>query len=122
MQTRTTRRAWTRGVRFQVERCFWGGSAISWVSRTQRVTATGTSESEYVALWEGITEVLFLRQVQEFVTPTINDYSVIVNEDNQGAIRMANNKFSSKRTRHIDVKHHAIRDAVEEERLKSNIS
>ena len=56
--------------------------------------------------------------MQEFVTPTINDYSVIVNEDNQGAIIMANNKFSSKRTRHIDVKHHAIRDAVEEGKVK----
>ena len=71
-----------------------GRGAISWFPRTQRVTATGTSESEYVALWEGIIEVLFLRQVQEFVTPTINDYSVIVNEDNQGTIKMANNKFS----------------------------
>ena len=70
-----------------------------------------------MALWEWITEVLFLRQVQEFVTPTINDYSVIVNEDNQGAIKMAD-KFSSKRTRHIDMKHHAIRDAVEEGKVK----
>ncbi|CAN0473389.1 unnamed protein product [Ascophyllum nodosum] len=27
---------------------------------------------------------------------------------------MANNKHSSRRTRHIDVKHHIVRDAVEE--------
>ena len=35
-------------------------------------------------------------------------------EDNQGAIKMANNKHSSKRTRHIDVKHHIFPDAIEE--------
>ncbi|CAN0372224.1 unnamed protein product, partial [Ascophyllum nodosum] len=34
--------------------------------------------------------------------------------DNQGAIKMVNNKHSSRRTRHIDVKHHIVRDAVED--------
>ena len=35
-------------------------------------------------------------------------------EDNQGAMKMANNKHSRRRTRHIDVKHHIVRDAAEE--------
>ena len=33
--------------------------------------------------------------------------------DSQNAIKMANNKHSSRRTRHIDVKHHIVRDPVE---------
>ena len=37
--------------------------AISWHSKIQEVTASGTSEAEYVALSEGVKEVLFLRQV-----------------------------------------------------------
>ena len=37
--------------------------AISWRSRVQEVTASGTSETEYVALSEVVNEVLFLRQV-----------------------------------------------------------
>ena len=36
--------------------------AISWHSRMQEVTASGTSEAEYVALSEVVKEVLFLRQ------------------------------------------------------------
>ena len=41
--------------------------AISWHSRMQEVTASGTSEAEYVALPEVVKEVLFLKQVQEFM-------------------------------------------------------
>ncbi|CAM9933318.1 unnamed protein product [Ascophyllum nodosum] len=66
-----------------------GGGPISWLSRAQRVTASASYGLEYVALAE------------------------IVN-DNQGEIKVANNKHSSRRTRHIDVKHNIVRDAVEE--------
>ena len=37
--------------------------AIIWHSRMQEVTASGTSEAEYVALSEVVKEVIFLRQV-----------------------------------------------------------
>ena len=87
---------------------------ISWFSRAQRVTASASSESEYVALAETVTEIKFLRQVQEFIMPTLKSCTISIMEDNQGAIKMANNKHSSRRTRHIDVKYHIVRDAVEE--------
>ncbi|CAN0193722.1 unnamed protein product [Ascophyllum nodosum] len=77
-----------------------------------RITATATSESEYVALAEVVNELRFLRQVKAFMVPPI-DYNIRVHEDNEGAIKMAENRFSSRRTRHIDVKHHMVRDAVD---------
>ena len=43
--------------------------AANWHSRMQAVTASSTSEAEYVALSEAVKEVIFLRQVQEFVVP-----------------------------------------------------
>ena len=89
-----------------------GGGAVSWFSRAQRITATATSESEYVALAEVVNELRFLRQVKAFMVPPI-DYNIRVHEDNEGAIKMAENRFSSRRTRHIDVKHHMVRDAVD---------
>ena len=46
--------------------------------------------------------------------PDKENCAVPIKEDNQGAINMANNRYSSRRTRHIDVKHHVVRDAVEE--------
>ena len=47
------------------------GGIISWFSRAQRVTASASSESEYVALAEIVNETKFLRQVQEFIVPTL---------------------------------------------------
>ena len=36
---------------------------------------------------------------------------MIVFEDNEGAIKLATNKHANRRTKHIDVKHHLVRDA-----------
>ena len=85
--------------------------AISWHSRIQEVTASGTSEAEYVALSEVVKEVLFLRQVQEFMEPSMRVGAVNVFEDNDGAIKLATNKHVSCRTKPIDVKYHLVRDA-----------
>ena len=89
-----------------------GGGAISWFSRVQKVTAAASSESEYVVPAEVVNEIRFLRQVKCFLTPPIDD-NIVIREDNQGAIKTATNRFSSRRTRHVDVKHHIVRDAVE---------
>ena len=41
------------------------------------------------------------------------DDNIIIREDNEGATKMATNRFSRRRTRHVDVKHYIVRDAVE---------
>ena len=61
-------------------------------------------------------EVLFLRQVQAFIMPSLESNPVDIVEDNQGATKMANNRHPSKR--HIDIKHHLIRDAVDEGKVR----
>ena len=64
-------------------------------------------------LTEIVNKTKFLRHVQELIMPTLRSCTIPIMEDNQGAIKMANNKHSSRRTHHIDVKHHIVRDAVE---------
>ena len=59
-----------------------------------------------------VNELHFLRQVKGFLTPPTDD-KIVIREDNEGTTRMATNRFSSRRTRHVDVKHHIVRDAVE---------
>ena len=78
----------------------------------QKVIAAASSETEYVALAEVVNELRFLRQVKGFLTPPIDD-NIITREDNEGAIKMATDRFSSRCTRQLDVKHHIVRDAVE---------
>ena len=92
--------------------------AISWHSRIREVTASGTSEVEYVALSEVVKEVLFLRQVQEFMEPLIKVGVVNVFEDNEGAIKLATDKHASRRTKHIDVKYHLVKDASDARKVR----
>ena len=69
---------------------------------------------------EIVKEVLFLRPVQALTMPALESNPVDIVEDNQGAINVANNRYSSKRMRNIDVGHHLIRDAVDEGRVRVN--
>ena len=92
--------------------------AISWHSRMQEVTASGTSEAEHVALSEVVKEVLLLRQVQEFMEPPIKVGAVNMFEDNEGAIKLTTKKHASRRTKHIDVKHHLVRDASDARKVR----
>ena len=78
------------------------GGTISWFSRVQKVTAGASSKSEYVVLAEVVNELRFLRQVKSFLTPPIDD-NIIIRKDNEGAIRMATSRISSRGTRHVDV-------------------
>ena len=69
---------------------------------------TASSASEYVALAEIVNELCFLRQVKGFLAPPFDD-NIIIREGNEGAVKMATNRFSSRRTSHVDVKHHVVR-------------
>ena len=89
-----------------------GGGAISWFSRMQKVTAAASSESEYVALAEVVNELRFLRQVEGFLTPPI-DENIVIREYKEITLEMATNRFSSWRRRYVHVKYHIVRDAIE---------
>ena len=81
------------------------GAALSYVSR-----GDGLSQ-KYVALSEMVEKVMFLLQVYHFVLPEMGKYSVPMKKDNQQAIKLANNRFISQRTRYVCIKRF-IRDAV----------
>ena len=69
--------------------------AISWHSRMQEVTASSTSEAEYVALSDVVKEVLFLRQVQELIMePSMRVGAVNVFEDNEGGYQAGHKQAS----------------------------
>ena len=50
--------------------------------------------------------------------PSMRVGAVNVFEDNEGAIKLATNKHASRRTKHIDVKHHLVRDASDAQRVR----
>ena len=88
------------------------GGAVSWISQKQATVALSTAEAENVALGSATQETIWLRRLMtdlrvSQVKPTV------IREDNQGAIAMAKNPVGHKRTKHIDIKHHFVREAVD---------
>uniref|UniRef100_W8AQ86 Retrovirus-related Pol polyprotein from transposon TNT 1-94 n=1 Tax=Ceratitis capitata TaxID=7213 RepID=W8AQ86_CERCA len=95
------------------------GGAIAWESRKQSVVALSSMEAEYVALCQGTKEVVFLRVLLselgygEYVKgPT----SILC--DNQSALYMVKNPLVQKRSKHIDIRYHYIREMHAEQQIE----
>ena len=50
--------------------------------------------------------------------PSMRVGAVNVFEDNEGVIKLATNKYASRRTKHIDVKHHLVRDVSDARKVR----
>ena len=83
-----------------------------WKSRMQDSVALSSTEAEYMAVSQCLCEMLFIIQVVEFLGITVRRPMVIYT-DNTGVIDMSKNLTASGRTRHIDIRHHHIRDHIE---------
>ena len=79
-----------------------GNSVVSWGKSTQNIVIISTTEAEYVAPGDGVKEALFAKSVLSFVVPSLSEKWFEVFVDNEGAIALANNPLSSKRTKQID--------------------
>lgn len=94
------------------------GVPIAWKSRGQRSVTLSSTEAEYVALSEISCEILFVKQMLEFINREEIEFPIQVNVDNAGAIFMANNRTTSQRTKHVDTRYHFVREYVEDGILK----
>ena len=92
------------------------GRAISWQSQKQQTVALSTSEAEYIALGLATQEAIWLRRLLNDLHINTKEATEIL-EDNQGAIAMTKNPIGHKRTKHIDIKHHFIRENVQAETI-----
>ena len=89
-----------------------GGACVRGFSRTQKCVTLSTTEAEYVALGDGATGALFIRQVWRFMLPDVGMPCIPVFEDNEGAVQLAQNTITSSNSKHIDVRHHFLREVV----------
>lgn len=95
----------TTGYCFKLFNC-----TISWCSKKQNCVALSSTEAEYVALCAAVTEACWLKNL--LFDFNISDICPIkIYEDNQSAIKVANNA-ESKRLKHIDIKYHFVRDML----------
>ena len=103
----TVDRKSTSGYLFQL-----GDSPISWSSRKQMSVALSSTEAEYVAAAYASQETVWLRQLlSDLGEPATG--ATRMYEDNQGCIKLATSERINARTKHIDIRHHHLRDLVE---------
>ena len=87
--------------------------AVAWRSQRQPTVALSTMESEYMALTEATKELLWLRGLlTELGYESENPTDLFT--DNQSALALAKNPVSHARAKHIDVRHHFVRDAIQD--------
>ena len=89
-----------------------GGAAISWSSKLQPTVALSSSEAEYMSACAAAQEAIHLRRLMGSLG-YVQDGPTIIMEDNQGCIAMSENPIMHRRSKHIDIRFHFLREAVE---------
>jgi hypothetical protein len=89
-----------------------GDGLVSWNSKRQTTVALSTAEAEYMAATQATKEALWLKQLLNEIGLT-QSQPVLIRSDNQGCIALTKNPAYHSRTKHIDIRHHFIRDSVE---------
>ena len=88
------------------------GTLVSWYSHTQPVVALSTAEAEYISITDTAKEIvwfkLFLKELG------YEQSKVVLFEDNEAAIKITKNPQDHKRTKHIQVRYHYVRDQLRE--------
>ena len=90
--------------------------AISWASQKQPTVALSTAEAEYIALCLATQECVWLRQLNKDLRIDCSSPTTI-HEDNQGTIAMSKNPVLHKRTKHIDIKFHFVREKIHDKTI-----
>jgi hypothetical protein len=92
------------------------GGAVSWVSRKQDLLAQSSCEAEYIALSEITREALWLWKLRPLIG--LPSCPVDVWCDNSGALALADHDTSHRRSKHISLRFHSVRERVARDDVK----
>ncbi|GJX88412.1 retrovirus-related pol polyprotein from transposon TNT 1-94 [Tanacetum coccineum] len=95
---------------------FMGCCLTSWFAKKQTALAISTTEAEYVSAGKACQQALWMKQALIDYGIRLDDVSIMC--DNKGAIDLSKNPVQHSRTKHIEIRHHFLRDNVQ----KGNIS
>jgi hypothetical protein len=90
------------------------GAAVSYSSKLQTTVALSSVESEYMSASDCVRESLYVSRLLDFLYNIRKPgMPVTLFDDAEGCIKLAGNETSTKRTRHISVRYHFIREHIE---------
>jgi hypothetical protein len=90
---------------------FLGDNLISWSSKRQLTVSRSSAEAEYRAVAHTVAETVWLRQLLTELHRPIQQ-ATIVYCDNISAVYMAGNPVQHRRTKHIEIDIHFVREKV----------
>ncbi len=91
-----------------------GGNPISWSSQRQKTVSLSTTEAEYVAASEAAKEVVWLKGLINDLGTDLQVETVPLRIDNESAMKLTKNAEFHGRTKHINIKHHFVRELVDD--------
>jgi hypothetical protein len=106
----------TTGVLIKV-----GNSIIAWRAKKQATVALSSTEAEYMAATETLKEMIWIKSMLTELTLQNIDKNNITGEifcDNKSTIESIKNSTDNDRSKHIDIRHHFIRDEIQKSWLK----
>ncbi|GKA74887.1 retrovirus-related pol polyprotein from transposon TNT 1-94 [Tanacetum coccineum] len=82
-----------------------------WFSKKQPAFAISTTEAEYVSAGKACQQALWMKQALIDYDVRLDDVPIMC--DNKGAIDLSKNPVQLSRTKHIEIRHHFLRDNVQ---------
>ena len=92
---------------------------ITWSSHRQKCVTRSTTEAEYIAASDAASEIIWLQGFLQQLGINIRKPTILY-VDNQSTTRLIKNIDHHKRTKHIDIKYHYIREHVENGTIQVN--
>ena len=84
-------------------------SNCSWLSKNQSIASQSTTEAEYVSASKATSQAIWLRRIFKDIGE--KKEKIFLHCDIKSAIAIARNPVSHKRSKHISIKYHFIRQA-----------
>ncbi|GJY93684.1 putative ribonuclease H-like domain-containing protein [Tanacetum coccineum] len=95
---------------------FLGSRLISWQCKKQTIVATSTTEAEYVAAASCYGQVLWIQN--QMLDYGFNFMNTKIHIDNESTICIVKNLVYHSKTKHIEIRHHFIRDSYEKKLIR----
>ncbi|XP_040369153.1 secreted RxLR effector protein 161-like [Rosa chinensis] len=91
------------------------GGVVAWKTMKQKLIATSTMQAEYIAVYEGVCEGLWIKNflMQTKVLKSIVSGGLKIFCDNEAAVFFAKNSKRSNNSKHIDLKYYSVRQRVD---------
>jgi hypothetical protein len=96
---------------------FMGDTSFTWSSKKQSIVTLSSCEAEYVAANSAVCHLIWLRNMLKHLGfPQENPTEIYI--DNRSAIALAKNPVYHERSKHIDTRHHFIREHMKNKEVE----